>query len=403
MKNIVVLGSTGSIGVSSLDVIKKLGRDYRVLGIAANSSVELFAAQIKRHAPKWVTLSSPDAAAALLPRLGKKTALLSPGVESMMEMAAHSETDLVINGLVGGVGFGPLVAAIKAGKTIALANKEPMVMAGQAIMSECRRWNARILPVDSEPSAIFQSLEGDKTDLAKAAEKIHQVLLTASGGPFFRHKGSLDNVKPAQALAHPRWKMGRKITVDSATLMNKGFEAIEIMNMFGLPLEKVKIVVHPQSLLHSAVEYEDGAVLAEISLPDMRLPIQYAITYPERKPSPVPHMSIADMRSLEFYEPDFSRFPCLELALSAAKAGGTYPAVLSAADEIAVEAFLAGAIKFTDIPRLVYAVLNAHSGTSRPPSLAEAVEMDQWGRERAAALVGKKLPLAKAFKPKRKK
>ncbi|HOX22580.1 MAG TPA: 1-deoxy-D-xylulose-5-phosphate reductoisomerase, partial [Elusimicrobiales bacterium] len=271
MKNIVVLGSTGSIGVAALEVIKKLGPGYRVLGLATRANVELLLAQARAFRPRWVSVFEPEAAARLSSKLPRGVKLLSGGVESLMELAAHPDTDLVVSGLSGGVGFGPLVAAVKAGKTVALANKEPLVMAGQALMAECRRWNSVILPVDSEASAVFQAL--DRRNQAG----VSRVLLTASGGPFFRYKGNLDKVTVAQALRHPRWRMGKKITVDSATLMNKGFEAIEIAKLFSLPVEKIEIVIHPQSIVHSAVEHEDGAVLAQLSLPDMRLPIQYAI------------------------------------------------------------------------------------------------------------------------------
>lgn len=380
MKNIVVLGSTGSIGVAALDVIKGLGAGYRVLGLSTHSNAELLLSQARRFRPRWVSVFDEQAALSLRGKLPRGTALLAPGVESLMEMAAHPDTNLVVSGLSGGVGFGPLVAAVKAGKTIALANKEPLVMAGRTLMAECRRWNSTILPVDSEASAVFQSL-----DRANAS-RISRVLLTASGGPFLNYKGKLDKVTPAQALRHPRWKMGPKITVDSATLMNKGFEAIEISEFFGLPLNKIRIVIHPQSVVHSAVEYSDGAVLAQLSVPDMRLPIQYAITYPERRPSPVNPLGFGDLR-LDFAKPDFKRFPCLELALEAARAGGTAPAALSGADEAAVQAFLEGRTGFTGIARVVEAVLAKHRGDSAPPSLAAAVEAEQWGRETAQGLL----------------
>ena len=234
-----------------------------------------------------------------------------------------------------------------------------MVMAGKTIMQECDRWQASIIPVDSEPSAIFQCLCGlaDKQNYTKIAPDISRIFLTASGGPFAKYDGNLEEVTPQQALKHPRWKMGKKITVDSATLMNKGFECIEIMNLFNLPEEKVQIVIHPQSVVHSAVEFADGAILAQLGEPDMRVPIQYAITYPQRAPSPVKKLNLFETAKLEFFKPDLSRFVCLDLALAAARTGGVTPAVLSAADEMAVEAFLNGQIKFTDIPKLVYTVL----------------------------------------------
>ena len=387
-KNITILGSTGSIGRSALDVIKNLGQDYRVFALAARADWKLLAKQAAAFHPKYVTLFDPDAAAKLEGNLPPGTKLLPSGVESLMEIAAHPQPELVLNGLAGGIGFAPLVAAIKAGKTVALANKEPMVMAGETLMAECRRWNARIVPVDSEPSAIFQCLEtGDGK--SRSPESIAGIFLTASGGPFFKRKGSLSKVSPKEAVSHPRWSMGPKISVDSSTLMNKGFEAMEIAAMFALPLEKIRIVIHPQSVIHSAVEYTDSSVLAQMSLPDMRLPIQYAITYPERKPSPVKPLNLLRVRSLEFYEPDFRRFPCLELALDSARKGGGYPAVLSAADEVAVEAFLSGLILFTDIAALVEKTLALYHGAKRPLSLSEAVEVDCWAREKAGEIAAR--------------
>ncbi len=392
MKQIVILGSTGSIGVSSLDVIAALGGGYSVLGICANKNTTLFLEQIKTFKPRYAAVFSEESYKELKPLVPPCTKLLEPGMPSLVALATLPDADLIINGLVGAVGFIPLSAAIKAGKTIALANKEPIVMAGRALMDECRRWNATIIPVDSEPSAVFQSLENvDEKSYYKAEPQIESVLLTASGGPFFKYTGSLDAVTPQQALAHPRWKMGKKITVDSSTLMNKGFEAIEIMHLFALPLEKIKIVIHPQSIVHSAVEYKDGSILAELSNPDMRLPIQYAITYPKRLPSPVKKLSIMEMSKLEFSEPDFSKFPCLSLALDTARKGGSYPAVLNAADEIAVNAFLEGQILFTDIPKLVSATLKHHKSDGKTITLGAAVEVDTWAREKAQELLITKL------------
>jgi len=382
-KNITVLGSTGSIGLSALDVIENLGGDYRVFALSARSNWKKILEQARRHRPKYVTVFDPAAAQKLEGNLPSGVKLLPPGVESLMEISAHPQANLIVDGLVGGIGFAPLVSAIKAGKTIALANKEPIVMAGETLMKECARWNARIVPVDSEPSAIFQCLECEG---GAAAGAIARVFLTASGGPFFKRKGSLSGVTPRQAISHPRWNMGPKISVDSATLMNKGFEAIEIAALFSLPLEKINIVIHPQSIIHSAVEYKDGSVLAQMSLPDMRLPIQYAITYPERKPSPVQPLNLFDIRRLEFHEPDLRRFECLSLALESARRGGGWPAVLSAADEIAVELFLSGLIGFNDIPSLVRKTLSAYNGSGRSISISDAVEVDEWARNKAREL-----------------
>lgn len=391
MKNIIILGSTGSIGTSALSVISALGPQYRVLGMSANRNTELFLTQVHTFKPRFAAVLDAASYEILKSQMPKGTQLLPPDMDSLTFLASLPSADLVINGLVGSVGFKPLIAAIKAGKTIALANKEPMVMAGQTVMQECRRWKATLIPVDSEPSAIFQCLEGaDANSYDRAQASISRVFLTASGGPFARRKQSLSTVTPAEALNHPRWKMGKKITIDSATLMNKGFEAIEIMNLFSLPEEKVQIVIHPQSLIHSAVEYADGAILAEMSEPDMRLPIQYAVTYPKRMPSPVKPLDLFAAQKLEFFKPDFDRFPCLELALAAQAKGGVFPAVLSAADEVAVDAFLNGRIKFTDIPKLIYSVLKDTYGRAGRITLNQAAEADAWGREKALANLAEK-------------
>ncbi|HVE14796.1 MAG TPA: 1-deoxy-D-xylulose-5-phosphate reductoisomerase, partial [Elusimicrobiota bacterium] len=280
----------------------------------------------------------------------------------------------------------PLLAALKAGKTVALANKEPMVMAGEQFMIEADRWGGKILPVDSEPSAMFQcfgSHAAPKGGLRGYGALARRVLLTASGGAFYRHAGDLSRVTPEQALAHPTWKMGKKITLDCATLMNKGFEAIEIKNLFGLKLSQIEIVIHPQSIIHSAVEFTDGSMLAQMSLPDMRLPIQYAMTWPERTRCVVEPLDLVRAGTLTFAQPDFQRFPCLALALEAARAGGSMPAVLNAADEVAVEAFLAGRIRFTDIARVIETAMRAHRSSGSLPSFAEVAEVDAWAREKA--------------------
>ncbi len=387
MKNIVILGSTGSIGTSALDVIARLGTDYRVMALSANNNTELFLKQLHSFKPRFAAVLNPQSYEKIKDQMPAGTRLLPPEIESLMFMASLPTADLIVSGVVGAVGFQPLVSAIKAGKTIALANKEPMVMAGKTLMKECERWQAAILPVDSEPSAIFQCLSGmaDEHGYTKLEPQISRVFLTASGGPFAKRKGALSTVTPGEALNHPRWRMGKKITIDSATLMNKGFESIEIMNLFGLPEEKVQIVIHPQSIVHSAVEFHDGAILAQLGEPDMRVPIQYAITYPRRAPGPVKKLNLFEAAKLEFFEPDLDRFPCLDLALAAARKGGILPAVLSAADEIAVDAFLKEQIKFTDIAKLVYTVLKAAPQTQGDATLNQAQEADQWAREAAQA------------------
>ncbi len=389
MKNIVILGSTGSIGTSALDVVERLGKNYQVLALSANNNTDLFLKQLHTFKPRFAAVLNPVSYEKIKAQVPPGTRLLPPEIDSLMFMASLPSADLVVSGLVGAVGFRPLVAAIKAGKTIALANKEPMVMAGKTLMRECERWQAAIIPVDSEPSAIFQCLGGraDKHNYAKISDEISRIFLTASGGPFARRKGPLENVTPAQALNHPRWKMGKKITVDSATLMNKGFEAIEIMNLFNLPEEKVQIVIHPQSIVHSAVEFNDGAILAQLGVPDMRVPIQYALTYPARAASPVKKLDLFECAKLEFFKPDLERFVCLDLALAAARAGGIMPAALSAANEVAVQAFLDGKIRFTDISKLIYTTLRTVPATGGIATLNQALEADTWAREEAAAIL----------------
>lgn len=389
MKQIVILGSTGSIGTSALDVISRLGNDYQVLGLSANNNTDLFLKQLHAFKPRFAAVLNPASYEKIKDQMPQGTRLLPPEIDSLMFMASLPSANLIVNGVVGAVGFMPLIAAIKAGKTIALANKEPMVMAGKTIMQECERWQAAIIPVDSEPSAIFQCLCGmaNEHSYAKIAGNISRVFLTASGGPFAKYEGSLDDVTPEQALKHPRWKMGKKITIDSSTLMNKGFEKIEIMNLFNLPEEKVQIVIHPQSIVHSAVEFNDSAILAQMGEPDMRVPIQYAITYPQRAPSPVKKLDLFETAKLEFFKPDLSRFVCLDLALAAARTGGITPAVLSAADEIAVESFLNGQIKFTDISKLIYTVLRKTPSTGGVATINQALEADQWARETALAVL----------------
>ena len=378
MKRVAILGSTGSIGVNALRVIDEMPGHFEVVGLAAHSNAQAVAAQAKKFRPKMVSMFDHAAAARLKSAVNGGSRHLASGVEGLVEMASHPDVDVVLTSLVGGVGFAPLLAAIKAGKTVALANKEPMVMAGAQFMKEAERWQARIVPVDSEPSAIFQCVQG------YPKKSIHKVFLTASGGAFYKHKGSLDKVTVAQALNHPTWKMGKKITIDCATLMNKGLETIEIMNLFGLEPAQIEVVVHPQSIIHSGVEFSDGSVLAQMSPPDMRLPIQYAMTYPERTVRVVERLDLFKIQQLTFSKPDFGRFPCLALARAAAKAGGGMPAVLNAADEVAVEAFINNQIRFTDIARVVEKTMKAYKPAGGLPSLADVVEIDQWARRKAA-------------------
>ncbi|MBI5629535.1 MAG: 1-deoxy-D-xylulose-5-phosphate reductoisomerase [Elusimicrobia bacterium] len=384
MKRIAILGSTGSIGVNALRVVERMPERFQVVALAAHSNSRLLARQARKFKPKMVALFDTKAGQSLT-GLDGSCKCLAPGVEGLAEMAAHPDVDLVLTSLVGGVGFAPLLSAIRAGKTVALANKEPMVMAGAQFMREAERWQARIIPVDSEPSAIFQCVQGHASarKAGPLTDEIRRVFLTASGGAFYRRKGGLSRVTPAEALRHPTWKMGKKITVDCATLMNKGFESIEIMGLFSLSQDRIEIVIHPQSIIHSGVEFLDGSTMVQMSPPDMRLPIQYAMSYPERGERVIEPLNLFAIKKLSFHKPDFRRFPCLGLAREAANAGGAMPAVLNAADEVAVEAFLSGAIGFTDIPRVIETVMSRHSPTSRLPGFGEVVEVDQWARHKA--------------------
>ena len=386
MKRLAILGSTGSIGVNALDVVSKIPGELSVAGLAAHSNAELLLKQAKKFKPSLVSLFDSEASEKFRGRLNGSCRYLPSGVEGLVQMASDPQVDIVLTSLVGGVGFAPLLAAIRAGKTIALANKEPMVMAGAQFMKEAERWQAKIVPVDSEPSAIFQCVQGERERRGGKepfSKIIRRVFLTASGGAFYRRKGSLSQVSVEEALKHPTWKMGRKITLDCATLMNKGFESIEIMNLFGLNYSQIEIVIHHQSIIHSAVEFSDGSVLAQMSLPDMRLPIEYAMTYPKRGRQVVKPLNLAEIGSLTFEKPDFRRFPCLSLAAEAARKGGGLEAVLNAADEVAVDAFTRGKIKFTDIPRLIEKTMKKFKPRSSHPSLSEVVEIDQWARQKA--------------------
>jgi len=369
MKNLVILGSTGSIGRQTLDVVRAFPDRFRILGLAAGNNRRLLARQIAEFRPVLVSSFSSIE----LPR-GTRSA-------SLEEMAADARADLVVVATAGKAGLYPTLTALKAGKDVALANKEALVMAGEMVMAEAKKHRVAIRPVDSEHSAVWQCLNGEKS-------RPKRLTLTASGGPFYRYSASrLAAVTPQQALKHPTWKMGRKVTIDSATLMNKGLEVIEAHWLFGMPAEDIGVVVHPQSIVHALVEFADGSVKAQMAVPDMRLPIQYALTYPERLPNAaLPALDLASIGTLSFEPPDLERFPCLKLALSATLAGGTHPAVLCAADEVAVDWFLKGRIAFTDISSVVYSVLKQHEGVAHP-SLEEILATDEWARQVAVQAV----------------
>jgi len=382
-RRIVVLGSTGSIGVNALGVIGRLGPGFRVVGLSARRNIALLLKQIREYEPEAVSVwEESDAqtlrAKALMVR-GKPLVVLA-GLEGLTELASWSSADVVLTAVVGAVGLKPLLAALRGGKTVALANKEALIMAGELVIGEAKRWNATLLPVDSEHSALFQCLNGERS------KAVRRLILTASGGPFYRYKKSLDRVTVKQALAHPTWKMGKKITIDSATLMNKGIETLEASILFGVPLDQIEVVIHPQSIVHSLVEYVDGAMIAQLSWPDMCLPIQYALTYPERVPGRLAPLDLVKAKRLEFFKPDFRRFPCLALAREAGRKRGTWPTVLNAANETAVHAFLEGRIRFTDIARIVEKSLAKHQGAAHP-SLEAVLDADQSGRRQAEEFI----------------
>ncbi|MEW6143032.1 MAG: 1-deoxy-D-xylulose-5-phosphate reductoisomerase [Chloroflexota bacterium] len=366
MKNLVILGSTGSIGRQTLDVVRAFPDRFNVLGLAAGNNQRLLTRQIVEFKPRLVSSLSRI-------ELPQGTRMVP-----LEEMAADTRADLVMVATAGKAGLAPTLAALRAGKTVALANKEALVMAGELVMAEAKQHRASIRPVDSEHSAVWQCLTGEKN-------KAKRLTLTASGGPFYRYPTSrLATVTPQQALKHPTWKMGRKVTIDSATLMNKGLEVIEAHWLFEIPVESIGVVIHPQSIIHALIEFADGSVKAQMAVPDMRLPIQYALTYPKRLTNTaLPGLDLTRTGSLTFETPDLDRFPCLKLALGAARAGGTHPTVLCAADEVAVDWFLKGRIGFTDIPAIVYNVLEQHEGIANP-DLDEIMATDEWARQVAA-------------------
>ena len=373
-KTISILGSTGSIGRQSLEVIAALG--LSVGALTANKSVDLLEQQARQFHPELVVAMDEDAAAELKVRLADTGIRVASGMEGLLEAAVLPSADTVLTAVVGVVGLRPTLAAVRAGKRIALANKETLVCGGELVMKEAEEYGAEIVPVDSEHSAIFQCLQGS----ADRGE-VKRLILTASGGPFFgKTREELEGVTAAQALKHPNWSMGAKVTIDSATLMNKGLEFIEAMRLYRMPPEKISIAVHRQSIIHSLVEYADNAILAQLGSPDMRLPIQYAFTWPERKVGPIDPLDLFSCGALTFDRPDLETFPCLALALESARIGGTATAILNGANEVAVERFLHGEIGFYDIPRLVEKALK-EVPIVQNPGLDEILAADRQARE----------------------
>jgi 1-deoxy-D-xylulose-5-phosphate reductoisomerase len=380
MKNVVLLGSTGSIGTSTVKVAEDLPDRIRLIGLAAGNNADLLLKQARKHRPDAISVTDPAKAKEIQNGLGFSTSIFS-GADGLMKLATLPGADIVLIAIVGTAGLQPALAAIRAGKDIAIASKEILVMAGEIVMSEARKYGVRVLAVDSEHSAIFQCLDG------KPSNSVRKLWLTASGGPFRDKKNwpkeKFPEITVERALKHPSWVMGRKITIDSATLFNKGLEMIEARWLFDIEIARVGVLVHPQSIVHSLVEFVDGALLAQLSTPDMCLPIQYALTYPDRAPSERVQTDFTRLGSLTFEEPDLDRFPSIELARKAGEIGGTLPAVLNAANEIAVEAFVNRKINFPQIFETVRRVMDAHKVIPHP-TLDQILEADAWARRAVA-------------------
>lgn len=382
MKRIAVLGSTGSIGVNTLEVIRRFPGKFRVVALTTNSNIDLLSRQISEFHPKFVCVGDVNAAR-ILERELKSRVKLFTGIEGMYSLVQAKEIDKVVLALSGSIALSPLLEAIESGKEIALANKEALVMAGPVIMNLARRKKIRILPIDSEQSAIWQCLDGEDYG------KLKRIYLTASGGPFRKASHSeLKGISPRRALRHPRWKMGRKISVDSANLMNKGLELLETMFLFGIPSDKIKVIIHPEALIHSMVEFIDGVILAQLSSTDMRIPIQYALAYPERLMNSLSRLDFYKLKELHFEKPDFKRFPCLNLAYRVASQLGTMPCVLNAANEISVAEFLRGRLDFISIPRVIERVIDSHRNKPEP-RLEDILAADSWSRDEARRVIAR--------------
>ena len=374
-RRLVVLGSTGSIGTNCLDVVEHLADRFEILGLSAHSSWDVLRDQARKHRPRWVALTDPAAAERLDRVDWPPGCRLVHGADAVAEMVGDPDVDLVVSAIVGAAGLLGTWAALEAGKTVAVANKETLVLAGPLVTELAARRGGRLLPVDSEHSAIFQALQGSPPDA------VERIVLTGSGGPFRgRSRAELADVTVEAALRHPTWRMGPKITVDSATLMNKALEVIEARWLFGLPPERIDVIIHPESVIHSFVEFKDGSVLAQLSPPDMRLPIQYALTYPERVAGPARRLNWRELSAWHFEQPDHETFPALQLGYEVARRGGTCGAVLNAANEAAVERFLKGDLDFLDIPRACRAALDHHN-YNPTPTLAELSACDRVARQ----------------------
>ena len=382
MKKISILGSTGFIGTNTLKIIAAFPERYKVVGLAAGSNVAALSEQIKMYKPDVVSVPSQALAEKLKGLLPPHTSLsILVDQAGMIEVATHPETDLVVSAMVGSVGLIPTMAAIRSRKKLALANKEALVVAGKLVMESARSYGIEIIPIDSEHSAIFQALKGQRK------EDVRRLILTASGGPFLNHdEKQLMNITPEEALKHPVWKMGKKITIDSATLMNKGLEVIEAHWLFNFPPECIQVVIHPQSIIHSMVEYCDGSILAQMSFPDMRLPISYALAYPERLKTDLPSLNLANLGRLTFFKPDVRRFPTLRLAYQCLQEEESLGAVLNGANEVAVEAFLKKQISFSEIPLVIQKSMDKHI-PRRIKDIEDAMEVNAWARQTANKIV----------------
>ena len=372
MKNITILGSTGSIGVNTLNVIDNLDQDYNIVGLSANTSANTILSQIKKYKPEVVAISDLNTAGFVKEQLKGYDITILPGRSGLLELSSRNDVDLLFNALVGSSGMEPTLCAIKSSVDVALSNKESLVMAGDIIESEKIKSGAKIFPVDSEHSAIWQCLAGEKID------QVEKIILTGSGGPFRnRDIDTLIDVKVGDALNHPNWEMGKKITIDSASMMNKGLEVIETKWLFGIDWDKIEIVIHPESIIHSMVEFKDKSVKAQMGVPDMKVPIQYALTYPDRKVADWESLDLSKIGSLNFEPPSFDRFPCISLAYEALKKGGSYPAVLNVANEQAVYRFLNNEISFIDIPIIIEKACAKHEYIKQP-SLDELIYIETW-------------------------
>lgn len=383
MKKLAILGSTGSIGVSTLDIVASHPDKFEIIALTAGNNLDLLKSQIERFSPQLVSVVTEESAKRLNKMLTGKKPEIVHGVAGMISAATVSDASMVVAAIVGSAGLVPAVAAIKAGKDIALANKETLVAAGRLVMDLVEKHGVKLYPVDSEHSAVFQSLQGHER------RSVKRIVLTASGGPFLNFPlEKLGRVSVSEALSHPNWSMGQKITIDSATMMNKGLEIIEARWLFDMDPDKIDVVIHPQSIIHSMVEYIDGCVISQMGVPDMKAPIAYALTYPDRVQTGVKALDLAEAGSLTFLKPDLIRFPALNLAYRSLQDGESMPAVMNAANEVAVEAFLLGKIRFTEIVPLIEKTMNSHQPQSLK-SIDEVLSADVWSREKTRELLGR--------------